>query len=792
MAYRFKHGDRPVDGYVIQRAVGSGGFGEVYYAISDGGREVALKYLRDNPQVELRGVSHCINLKSPHLVSIFDVKRSEDGEYFIVMEYCSGPSLRDLMIAEPKGFAPEKAAFFVRELAKGLAYLHDRGIVHRDLKPGNIFYDDGYVKIGDYGLSKFISVSRHSAQTSSVGTVHYMAPEIGSGNYSRGVDIYAVGVILYEMLLGRVPFEGSTMGEVLMKHLMSQPQVDELPQPFAQVIRKALEKDPKDRYQTVDELVDDMLSGEEVQRGLESFAPQSLAGAVRRGDAEPRTPMPSPNPPGGIRGFTGDETLPVDRSLPAKMARRFERVGRKIERKVERLGGRMPGVKRTPPPVVHAGFGEAPPPVAEGFEGLHVSVNMPRRWLLVAAATITLGLGVGLLFGSAYREEVGASAGMMVVALSGAVPLARRVVSWLGPDAYPVWVKRLVRLVCCAPLAFIAAAPFIDKYEQEGVVAALAIIVVAVFADWTRHTDAGASGYIDVSGAMWAGLGALVAAFPASMVLSAQPWPACIVAGVTTVCAALNLQAAGWWLRRRHPGDGGGGDAARAPRWATDAAMGAPINAGRTPIHAPVAGPGDPGATPPPISPIAPPVVELSGPRGPVERMSSFVVREPSRWLLTRSLFAVMAFLCMSGIIVALTCFVAMPGLSFSDRTMALFTSVACFAGMLFSLGKTTPSPRPGFWADTLRPALRWSSLACVGGAVILLARHSSGRPFVPGPSRDGTVLGLVLCAVLFVVLLIEQAARRRPAKPQFLSDSDYDAPVAPPTPPSPDPVDAT
>ena len=118
MAFRFKHGDRPVEGYTIQRAVGSGGFGEVYYAISDGGREVALKYLRDNPSVELRGVQNCINLKSPHLVSIFDVKKSVDGEYFIIMEYCSGPSLRDLLIAEPHGFAPEKAVFFAREIAK--------------------------------------------------------------------------------------------------------------------------------------------------------------------------------------------------------------------------------------------------------------------------------------------------------------------------------------------------------------------------------------------------------------------------------------------------------------------------------------------------------------------------------------------------------------------------------------------------------------------------------------------------------------------------------------------------
>jgi serine/threonine protein kinase len=239
MAYTYKHGDRPLENFTIQRAIGRGGFGEVYYAVSDGGREVALKYLKENPHVELRGVSNCINLKSPYLVSIFDVKKNADGEYFIVMEYCSGPSLRDLLIAEPKGFAPEKAAFFCREIAKGLAYLHDRGIVHRDLKPGNIFFDDGYVKIGDYGLSKFIAVSRHSAQTASVGTVHYMAPEIGSGDYSKGVDIYALGVMLYEMVLGKVPFEGSSMAEVLMKHLTTQPQLDELSPQFGKVIRKA-------------------------------------------------------------------------------------------------------------------------------------------------------------------------------------------------------------------------------------------------------------------------------------------------------------------------------------------------------------------------------------------------------------------------------------------------------------------------------------------------------------------------------------------------------------------------
>lgn len=226
MAFQFNQGDRPLDGYTIQRGVGRGGFGEVYYALSDGGKEVALKYLRENPSVELRGVAHCLNLKSPYLVGLHDVKQNEHGDHFVIMEFVTGPSLRDLMNAEAAGLGAQKAAYFLREIAKGLAYLHDRGIVHRDLKPGNIFYEDGYVKIGDYGLAKLMATSQHSGQTMSVGTVHYMAPEVGSGNYDRTIDIYALGVMLYEMLLGRVPFAGATMGEVLMKHLTAQPEVD--------------------------------------------------------------------------------------------------------------------------------------------------------------------------------------------------------------------------------------------------------------------------------------------------------------------------------------------------------------------------------------------------------------------------------------------------------------------------------------------------------------------------------------------------------------------------------------
>ena len=113
----------------------------------------------------------------------------------------------------------------MRGICAGVAYLHDHGIVHRDLKPGNIFLDEGTVKIGDYGLAKFISCSRRSGQTESVGTVHYMAPEIANGRYGREIDTYALGIILFEMLTGTVPFEGESVGEVLMKHLTAEPDL---------------------------------------------------------------------------------------------------------------------------------------------------------------------------------------------------------------------------------------------------------------------------------------------------------------------------------------------------------------------------------------------------------------------------------------------------------------------------------------------------------------------------------------------------------------------------------------
>ncbi|TWU34577.1 Serine/threonine-protein kinase PrkC [Novipirellula aureliae] len=329
-AYRYQQGDRPLEGYTIQHALGRGGFGEVYFAISDAGREVALKAIQNYEEIELRGIGHCMNLKSPHLVMIFDVKQDAEGMAWVIMEYVSGANLREILdeahvgsslrdehgnakahvgsylrdehqnakanvgsslrdehknakahvgsslrdehenavrLGETDllGIGVEQAAYFTRELCKGLSYLHDAGVVHRDLKPHNVFFEDGVVKIGDYSLSKAITTSHRSGHTTTVGSVHYMAPEICEGRYGKTVDIYALGVMLFEMLTGSPPYEGESMGEVLMKHLSSQPDVSGLPEPFGRVVAKAMHRDPEKRYQTASEMMRALSPADELE-----------------------------------------------------------------------------------------------------------------------------------------------------------------------------------------------------------------------------------------------------------------------------------------------------------------------------------------------------------------------------------------------------------------------------------------------------------------------------------------------------------------------------------------------
>ncbi len=255
LRFSYATGSRPLDGFTIKRGIGRGGFGEVYFAVSDGGKEVAIKVIRHNLDVELRGVMHCLNLKHPNLIALYDVKQDDQDNTWVIMEYATGESLEEVVRRSPDGLPVDEALDWMQGIAAGVGYLHDHGIVHRDLKPGNIFRDDGLVKLGDYGLSKFISCSRRSGQTESIGTVHYMAPEVANGRYGKEIDIYALGIILFEILTGRVPFEGESVGEVLMKHLTAEPSLNGVPEPYRSVIARALAKDPSTRFASVSEFM---------------------------------------------------------------------------------------------------------------------------------------------------------------------------------------------------------------------------------------------------------------------------------------------------------------------------------------------------------------------------------------------------------------------------------------------------------------------------------------------------------------------------------------------------------
>jgi hypothetical protein len=234
------------------------------------------------------------------------------------MEYVPGHNLRDVLIQHPHGMPDIDVQKWFLSICAGVCYLHDRGIVHRDLKPGNIFYDNDeqLVKIGDYGLSKYISHSAGSGHTESVGTFHYMAPEIGRGIYGKGIDIYALGIVLFEMLTGELPFDGESSQEIIMKHLMASPPLDLVPVAFRNAIENSLAKDSEARYANVRELLAD-LPWDEAKRAADNAARHATHVPPAPGCEQPTGPMPNSGSTAGSTtelpaGFGNDGVVYID------------------------------------------------------------------------------------------------------------------------------------------------------------------------------------------------------------------------------------------------------------------------------------------------------------------------------------------------------------------------------------------------------------------------------------------------------------------------------------------------
>ena len=259
--------------YQVTHLIASGGMAMVYRAQDLLlNRPVALKILypelsEDPLFVERfrREAQAAANLSHPNIVPVFDWGE-DDGTYFIVMELIEGTSLADILRGS-RTLSASRSAQLVAQVAAALGYAHRNGVVHRDVKPGNILItSDGQVKVTDFGIAQAVASEDHLAEAGSVmGTATYFSPEQAEGAAVDGrSDVYSLGVVLYEMLVGRPPFTGDTPVAVASQHVHSSvpPLSDfneEVPLDLAAITMKALAKSPGQRYQTTDELRADLL-----------------------------------------------------------------------------------------------------------------------------------------------------------------------------------------------------------------------------------------------------------------------------------------------------------------------------------------------------------------------------------------------------------------------------------------------------------------------------------------------------------------------------------------------------